>query len=171
MNCTIKGLVGGAAGLAMMQLAHAAMKPLVKRARSKPAEPDRSISLVGDHHRRDEGATDALGRIAYTTITHREPSDRTKAALSWAVHLAYGLAMASLYGAVRGRPLRASHAVGSGALFALGLWLVGDELAVPLLGLADKPTAYPAIRHVDSLVAHLAYGITTATTANTLLSR
>jgi len=165
------GLIGGVAGLAAMQLAHRIMKPAVKRVAPPPVlvtPRRRSMSLIGPHHQIDESATDALGRIVYSKVTHRVPSSRVKSGLSWGVHLGHGLTLAGLYGVVRGRPLRVPHAIGSGALFGLVLWLVGDELVVPLLGLADRPSTYAAVRHVDSLVAHLAYGITTAAAANAL---
>jgi hypothetical protein len=55
-----------------------------------------------------------------------------------------------------------------GAVFGVGLWLIGDELALPLLGLSDKPTAYHPTRHVQSLAAHLGYGVATAATTRAL---
>ncbi|HEX8110896.1 MAG TPA: hypothetical protein VF516_24355, partial [Kofleriaceae bacterium] len=59
-------------------------------------------------------------------------------------------------------------AIASGAALGVGLWVVGDELAVPLLGLADKPTAYHPSQHAQGLVEHLAYGVAAATTARAL---
>jgi uncharacterized membrane protein YagU involved in acid resistance len=133
----------------------------------KPTDPrltERTISLVGPQHRRDESSTDALGRLAYAKLTGREPSPAAKRALSWAVHIGYGLLVAAGYAALRGGATR--HALRDGALFGTGLWLLGDEVAVPLLGLADKPTAYPPSRHAQSLAQHLGFGIATAATAH-----
>jgi hypothetical protein len=44
-----------------------------------------------------------------------------------------------------------------------------DELAMPLLGLTDGPTAYPAELHAHGLAAHLAYGAATALATQLLL--
>ncbi len=56
-----------------------------------------------------------------------------------------------------------------GALFGAGLWLLGDELAVPLLGLSDRPTSYPVTSHLQSLAQHLGFGVATAATTGVLL--
>jgi hypothetical protein len=165
------GVVGGIAGLAAMEIVQRLTRPLVNKrapARTEVFATGRSMSLIGQHHRRDESATDALARIAYEKIAHRDPPESTKSALSWAVHLGYGLATAAVYGAL---PVRARHAVGAGALFGVALWLFGDELVVPLLGLSDRPSAYPAPRHLQSLAAHVAYGVATAVTTKTLVDR
>jgi hypothetical protein len=49
--------------------------------------------------------------------------------------------------------------------------LFGDELAAPLLGLSDKPTAYHPARHAQSLVSHLGYGVATAAATRALAER
>src|SRR5437764_931818 len=90
--------------------------------------------------------------------------------LSWAADIGSGLAVASLYGAIRGgRDRGIPRAVLGGALFGAGLWLLGDELAVPLLGLSDKPTTYPVKSHLQSLAQHLGFGVATAATTGVLL--
>jgi hypothetical protein len=169
-----RGLLAGAAGLGAMQLAHWITRPLVRRRAPRPGDvfaTERAMSPLGLHHLPDEAATAALGRLAYQRVVHRPPPARLKPVLSWAVHVGYGLVVAALYGALRtpGRRRRPTRdATASGALFGLGLWLVGDELALPLLGLADKPSAYHPTQHARSLVEHLAYGVATATSARAL---
>jgi hypothetical protein len=169
------GLLAGAAGLGAMQLAHRVTRPLVQQRAPRATDvfaTERAMSPLGPQHLPDETPTAALARIAYQRVAHRPPPDRLKPALSWAVHVGYGLLVAALYGALRapGRRRRstARGAVASGAVFGLGLWLIGDELAVPLLGLADKPSAYHPTRHAQALVEHLAYGVAAATTARAL---
>jgi hypothetical protein len=169
------GLLGGMAGLAVMQLAQWMMHPLVKPRARRPTDvfaTERSMSPLGVHHLPDEGATDAIARIAYQRVAHRQPSKQLKSALSWGVHVGYGLLVASLYGALRTPERQRRHsvrdAIRRGAVFGAGLWLLGDELAVPLLGLTDKPTAYHPSRHIQSLVGHLGYGVATAATARAL---
>lgn len=169
------GLLAGAAGFLALQLAHWATRPLVRRRAPRPTDvfaTERVISPLGVQHLPDESATAALVRIAYRRIARRPPPDRLKPVLSWAVRAGYGLLVAALYGALRtpGRQRRHTTrgAVASGAALGVGLWLVGDELAMPLLGLADKPTAYHPTRHAQGLIERLAYGVATATTARAL---
>jgi len=140
----------------------------VKKRAPEPTDvflTERTMSPLGPQHRKNESATDALGRIAYENIAGKEPAQPTKQKLSWIVHIGYGLLVAAGYGAVRGRT---RHFVRDGLLFGAGLWLFGDEIAVPLLGLADKPTAYPAIRHAQALAQHLGFGVATAATTRAL---
>jgi uncharacterized membrane protein YagU involved in acid resistance len=41
------------------------------------------------------------------------------------------------------------------------VWAAADEVAMPLLGLAQRAGTYPVEAHLQSLSAHLVYGITT----------
>jgi hypothetical protein len=156
------GLIGGAIGLVVMEAVRRGTKPLVKRREPQPMDvfaTARSMSPFGVHHDLDEASTSAVGRMAYQKLVGRPPSKEMKRALSWAVHIGYGLAVAALYGAFRGE---SRHVVRDGALFGTALWLVGDEIAVPLLGLADKPTAYHPTQHLQSFAQHIGFGVGTA---------
>jgi hypothetical protein len=129
------------------------------------------MSPLGSHHRDDESATAAVGRIGYERVVGHDPSEKQERALSLAAHLGYGLCVAGLYGAIEARRRRSlTRAIRTGALFGLGLWLFGDELAAPLLGLSDKPTQYHPTQHAQSLVAHLGFGIATAATTHAIRS-
>ncbi|MBX3158574.1 MAG: hypothetical protein KF773_21570 [Deltaproteobacteria bacterium] len=167
-----RGLLGGVVGLAAMEVIRRATAPLVKDRAPSPYDvlpTERSMSPFGLHHEPGESATTAIGRIAYQQLLGRPPSERMSALLSWGVHLGYGLVAAAAFGALRGA--RAHHVVRDGLAFGSGLWLLGDELTVPLLGLADKPTAYHPTRHLQSLAQHLGFGVATAATARALAQR
>ena len=160
----ISGVIGGAAGLLAMELVRRTSAPLVEKwARAMPAHPPhrRSMSVIGTHREADESATDAMGRIAYEKVVGRAPTAKAKRAASWAVHLGYGLELGALYGVLRAE---SSHPVRDGLAFAFASWLVVDELANSLLGLADKPTAYPIASHAQALAMHLGYGLALAST-------
>jgi hypothetical protein len=45
--------------------------------------------------------------------------------------------------------------------FGAILFAGADELALPLLGLSDKPTKFPLSTHVYGLASHAVYGVTT----------
>jgi hypothetical protein len=173
MHDTLRGLrhgaIAGAVGLVAMQLAQRSTRRFVKELPPKPTDvflSERTMSPLGPQHRPGEGPTDALGRIAYERVVGKPPSARVKKALSWGVHIGYGLLAASLFGAVRAGHHR--RAFRDGLVFGAALWLVGDELVVPLLGLQDKPTAYHPTRHAQSLVGHLGFGAATAETVRLL---
>jgi hypothetical protein len=168
------GLLGGAAGLLAMELVKRVTAPLVKARAPRPTDEEltarTSRSAVGRHHGPEESATEALGRMFYENLVGRAPSPGAQHKLSWAVHIGYGLLVASLYGAVRGgRDRGVARCVISGALFGAGLWLIGDELVVPLVGLSDKPATYPVTSHLQSLAQHLGFGVATAAATGALL--
>ena len=63
------------------------------------------------------------------------------------------------------RPVRHPPPVRDGLAFACASWLLVDELANSLLGLADRPAAYPVAGHAQALAMHLGYGLALAATA------
>jgi hypothetical protein len=160
------GAVGGLAGLAAMEVARRLTNPFVKTwRRGAPVFTTDSEVPFGVRHRPDESATDAIARITYENVLRRQPSPRTQRAMSWAIHIGYGLACAGAFGALARRP---RHAVRTGALFGAALWLLGDEILSPVLGLSDKPTEYHPTAHAQALLTHLGYGVATVATTNAL---
>lgn len=76
-----------------------------------------------------------------------------------AIHYGIGIAPAALYGALRDRvPYLGA---GRGALYGLGMFVVEDEVANPVAGLARGPFAYLWQAHARGLVAHLVLGVVT----------
>jgi putative membrane protein len=77
------------------------------------------------------------------------------------VHYAFGALMGAVYGAsVEVNP--AANAL-AGIPFGAILFAAADEVALPVLGLSDKPAAYPLSTHLYGLVSHAVYGVTTET--------
>lgn len=126
-----------------------------------------AISLVGTHHAPDESSTAAVGRLAYATLAGKPArTAETRATLSYLVHYGYGATQGGFFGALTVD--RDGQAGRDGAIFGTGLWLLGDELAMSLLGLADGPGKYPLGQHLHRWGAHLVYGVTTAVTTKLL---
>ena len=75
-----------------------------------------------------------------------------------AVHYAFGTVVGGLYGAAA--ELAPEVRIAGGLPFGGAFWLVADETALPLLGLAKGPTAYPVSTHVYALASHLVFGLT-----------
>jgi hypothetical protein len=167
------GALGGLGGLAAMGLywktvqAFSGQDPRTQTKDTPPDELD-EISVTGEQeHKPGESSTAAAGRIAHEAVTGSTPSKDKKATLSSRIHQGYGLTAAGVYGLMRG-PVDDLDAEG-GLAMGLGLWALGDELAVPLLGLSRGPTAFPLRQHVHRLGAHLSYGLATAATTQVLL--
>jgi hypothetical protein len=75
-----------------------------------------------------------------------------------AVHYAFGAVTGGLYGAMA--EVTPQVTAGAGLPFGAVFWVVADEVAVPLLGLAKGPTQYPVSTHAYALASHLVYGVT-----------
>lgn len=173
------GLLGGVAGVIAMDLFSQQIMPLLTQndeqsgngqngqGQGKQQEqPLDSIAVMGEHHRPSESSTAAIGRMLYHWATDEDPDKATKTTLSYLVHWGYGIAQGGAYATIRG-PVEGVDALG-GAAFGAGLWLVGDELVVPMLGLQEGPTASPMSSHMNRLAMHLVYGLTTAATVQWL---
>lgn len=166
------GLAGGALGLVAMRYAmQGTSKALEKLRRDDDGSrhqaggseidagahgaDDEYMSITGFHAREGETATGALARGVYERVTGRALDEEIEEAASEWVHRGYGEAVALGYALLaHGRGWGVKGGLAYGAL----LWLLGDELMVPLLGLAKKPTTYGLDGHVPPFVAHLAYG-------------
>lgn len=162
------GIAGGAVGTVAMGRYWGAATALTgsdPRAATREGGPHPldDISLIGRHHGEDESSTAAIGRIAYQGIAGEAPeSEETKGLLSYLVHYGYGSLQGGLFGlATAGR---GGETLPLGALYGGGMWLLGDEGAVSLLGLTAGPGKYPLNQHLHRLGAHLVYGLATAGT-------
>lgn len=107
------------------------------------------------HEDMDANATEvAVEKLARPLGLHLDGERRKK--LGLAVHWTYGALWGAAYGAI------ASHVrlppVVTGFALGAGLWLFGDEIAVPAFHLSRRATEYPAEVHARALASHLAYG-------------
>lgn len=160
------GLGGGMVGLAVMNRFMARTAEPVQRRQEEHPRQHHDVSVTGWHPREGENATAALAKNVYRSRTGRDlPAERAEKA-GMMVHTGYGLLTAVGYGMVRGR--RRGADLKGGALFGAGLWLLGDEIAVPLLGLSQGPKAHSPALLVQTLAAHIAFGVAVAATAQTL---
>ena len=98
-------------------------------------------------------AAEKLSRAAL----QRDLTETEKKVAGPAVHYGYGTLWGGIYGGVA-EALPFTTAV-FGLPFGAALWLLGDELAVPALGLSRSPTEYPATTHLQALGSHLVYGL------------
>ncbi len=159
----ILGALGSATGVIAMRYYWKAASALASgdpRKQGDDREPHTldSIAVIGKHREEGESSTAAMGRIAYQLIAGKEPeSQETRTTLSYVTHWVYSMLMGGIYGVVRGKV--DAPDVRGGLALGTGVWLFGDELATPLLGLAVGPTAYPLSMHAHAFGAHVAYGL------------
>ena len=106
----------------------------------------------------DDATAKVAGRISEGVFRHQLTNNQKRWAAP-AVHYIYGALVGGLYGALAERrtPVRALAGVPYGA----AVWLLGDEVAMPLLQLSKGPRKYPIANHARALASHVVYGATT----------
>ncbi len=169
----LRGALGSLVGLAVMGLFFRAVgalsgDPEETGNRDPLEEQDEldDISIAGQKTRNDEPATETIGRLAYEKATGHEPEEVVRHRLGHAVHWGYGVLVGAIYGAMRPEADAPDLMVGLG--YGTALWVIGDEVIVPVLGLAKGPTAHSIPDHAKGLGAHLVYGAATATATQAL---
>jgi hypothetical protein len=76
-----------------------------------------------------------------------------------AVHYAFGAFIGAAYGfAFEVNP---RVGIGSGLPLGAAVWLLAEEIALPVTGLSEAPERYPLRDHLNALAAHLVFGSTT----------
>jgi putative membrane protein len=109
-----------------------------------------------EHQNSNELAAQALARY----VVGRRLTRKELGVAAPLMHYLFGATVAAVYGVYAER----RHAAGSGAAFGTTVWLVADEIGMPLIGLSDSTARRPLEMHLQSLAAHLVYGIATEMT-------
>jgi putative membrane protein len=123
-----------------------------------PNETPDSSDASGQSKENQDDATVETAKVISTNVFGHELKESEKKPAGAAVHYAFGTATGGLYGAMA--EMTPQVTAGVGLPFGAMFWLVADEVAVPLLGLAKGPTAYPVSTHAYALASHLVYGVT-----------
>jgi putative membrane protein len=132
--------------------------------------PTESSSRGNEHHRRAASPNDTDGTFPDEPATMQAASRLTEAVAGQPlseqgkqiggpiIHYAFGAATGAFYGALAERQPGAT--AGGGLPFGAAVWLMADEMGVPLAGLSGNPLNYPLSRHASALASHLAFGLT-----------
>lgn len=110
-----------------------------------------------DWQEREEGrnANELAAQAIATTIGGRRLAEGELAVAAPLVHCAFGAAVGATYGCfVRDQ----RQLFGSGAAFGAAVWLLADEIAMPLLRLSRPTTERPWEKHLQSFVTHIMFG-------------
>jgi putative membrane protein len=152
----LAGAIGGLAGTWAMNYA----QRLWTRAMGE--EPPESAS--GKHDARDwqerserRNANELAAQALAAPIVGRTLTRDELTIAAAIVHFTFGAAVGALYGAYVGRsgPDRFRSGLGLGTT----LWMTADEIAMPVLGLSEPTTRRPVEMHLQSLAAHVVYGV------------
>ena len=157
-----KNVVAGAIG----GLVAAWTMEFFQRALGRVAE---QMGAPGQQYRspQSEPATyKAADTVAETVAGEPVPREYQPAA-GTLVHYAFGGAVGAIYGAAATQTPDVT--AWGGLPFGATVWLIADEMGVPLAGLSQAPTDDPLSNHVTALATHLVYGATTECVRRTMV--
>lgn len=172
----ILGMLGGLGGLWAMSYYRERLAPRVQDIQgeklenwgeSELAQRYQDVSIYGQQSEVGQRASDVLGRRIYRSLTGKEP--RSKEAMdmvSGLTHAGSRMIQGGLFGAMQQKSRLLD--LKSGLLFGTVVWLYGDEVIMPLLGLHQGPTQIAPKEHLNRLGEHMAFGIGTALTTQFL---
>jgi putative membrane protein len=104
-------------------------------------------------------ANEIVGERVATMVLRRPPTAAERGVAAAIAHYTFGAAAGATYGALAER--WGGPAPLSGATLGTVMWIGADNVAMPLFGLAHSDINYPMEAHLQSLVSHLVYGLTT----------
>jgi putative membrane protein len=115
-------------------------------------------SQANEPKENQDDATVETAKVISKNVFGHELKESEKKQAGAAVHYAFGTLTGGMYGAMA--EVAPQVTMGTGVPFGAAFWLAADEVAVPALGLAKGPGAYPLSTHVYALASHLVYGAT-----------
>ena len=159
-NNPVKGFVAGAlGGLAGAWAMNQLMAMRAQRPGPHPDVQPEPTSKAQEQSNLDEAATVKTAQAVSRRLFDHDLTDQEKRVAEPIVHYGYGAILGGVYGAVT--EVAPALSAGLGMPFGAAAWLLGDEVAVPALGLSKGPTEYGPRSHADALASHFCYGLTT----------
>lgn len=128
------------------------------------AVPQESFrKLLGEPEKKDSGSDESDPATVRTAeaitegVFNHELTEAEKEKAGPLVHYAFGGTVGALYGV--SAETEPAITAGFGSLYGTAVWVGADNLALPVLGLARWPDAYPASTHLYALSSHVVYGL------------
>jgi putative membrane protein len=112
----------------------------------------------GEDGNREEPATVRTAAAISERVFGHSLTDREKSIAGPIVHYAVGTTAGAVYGLAA--DYEPAVTTLTGIPFGVAFWLIVDEGSLPVLGLAEGPTAYPISTHAYALASHLVFGLT-----------
>ncbi len=154
------GLIAGAiAAYVMNRYAEIENRPL--RLRKVQQAREANCESVPIPEQSTDGSTAPAVQVAQRVsrkLFDHELSDLEKKAAGPAVHYGYAAGMGALYGGLA--EVFPDVGSGFGVPFATLMWLGGDEIALPAMGITDPPHRVAAEKHAAQLSKRFVYGLT-----------
>jgi len=115
----------------------------------------------GQQYRRpqSEPSTYKAADVLSRSVTGEPMARENKPAGASAIHYAFGGAVGAIYGAAAVE--NPDIAAWGGVPFGASVWLIADEMGMPLVGLAKPPSEHPFEDHAATFASHLVFGVTT----------
>jgi putative membrane protein len=165
-RCLI-GFVGGLLGAAAMNLFSRAVSSARNGREATGAAPGydrvgRGVQPPQADGAAEEDATVRVGTAAYRAVTGSAPDRAKRSWLGTSMHYAFGGTVGACYAVMAQRLpiIRAGH----GTAYGTAVWIVADEMIMPLLGVSRGPRQLPAGVHAYALSGHWVYGLTLEST-------
>jgi uncharacterized membrane protein YagU involved in acid resistance len=147
-NSLSRGLIAGAIGGLTASWVMTRFQTMLSRA----------MGHRDPHEGQGEDATVKTAQGVSSAVFDHELSAEEKKTAGPLVHYTYGAGIGALYGGLAQK--RKAATSGFGSAYGAAAWALGDEIAVPALGLGKKPKETPISPQLQFLAAHLVYGIT-----------
>jgi hypothetical protein len=113
-------------------------------------------------HDRPESATEEAAGELVRGIAGRPARGDEKRRIGSALHLAFGAVAGAAYGAAA--EVWPGVTTGGGTLYGSLVWLIADEVAMPLAGFGELPQHSTFAEHAMVLTQHVAFGAVTEMT-------
>ncbi|HEX8091573.1 MAG TPA: DUF1440 domain-containing protein [Blastocatellia bacterium] len=161
------GIIGGLAGGFVMNRFQSFWSDLTgdEKDSERAHSPKQSGQKLndGERQRSDDGidapATVKLASAISEGVFDHELEKGEKEPAGTAIHYGFSLVTGGIYGLAA--ELAPVAVAGSGAPFGAAVWLIADQITLPLAGLSKGPTEYPLSKHLYSLASHCVYGVAT----------
>jgi hypothetical protein len=161
----LKGAAAGAVGGLLASWVMNEFSPLIEKVAEAAANGSKR-ETQGNGQQRQEDPTAITAEKISKTVAGIRLNKKQKKKAGTLVHYAFGALMGGVYGAAA--EVRPAAKSAAGLPYGAALFVGADEIALPVLGLAKKPTEYPLSRHLSGLGQHLVYGLTTELVRRTL---
>jgi hypothetical protein len=152
-------LAGALASWVMNQYSEIESRPVSVRRRETAEAAARPVSTSETAEKSEAGddATVKTAQAISTRLLEHDLTDDEKKIAGPAVHYGYGTLVGGLYGFLT--EIVPFVGIGLGIPFATLLWLGGDEVAVPQLGLSKPISETKPAEHASALASHFVYGV------------
>ena len=144
-----------------------------QRAWSRAVDGEAPDSAGGRHDARDwqersegQNSNELAAQAIATRLLRRRLTDEELRVAAPLIHFLFGAAVGALYGVYAEDRRRQMSGVG----FGTTVWLLADEIAMPLLKLSAPTTRRPVEMHLQSFASHVVFGTATEMTRRIVMT-